>query len=593
MLLIITGLSLVVGSIASLADAPQFAHSVWIIGGISGLFPSLAWVIRAIKERELGTDFLALIALVGTLLTEEYFASAVIALMLATGSKLEEWAEGQAKRQLESLLKRMPRHAFRIDGDGLIENISIDEISIGDRIFVKSGEILPTDGSLLTEAELDESALTGEPLPVQRMNGEPVSSGVVNVGNSIEFVATSTAGQSTYAGIIRLVEGAQANSAPTVRMANIFGVRFLGIALLLAGFAWVVTGDSKRAIAVLVTATPCPLILAVPIAIVSGMSLTARSGAVIKNGGILEALSRAQVVLLDKTGTLTHGGPAISNITMLPGSDIDRTIQYLSSLEQHSPHIVAQTLLREAANRELLLLPASEIREEHGVGIVGYVDGHQIRAGQLLEKRPAWAVPAFPLEVAVHIDGVLVSVIGLSDPIREESKKVIGDLHKHGVERILLVTGDREETARDVAEEVGISEVHSNVSAAGKMALVESMMRESKGTVIVVGDGINDAPALAAAHVGVAMGARGASAASEAADVVIVEDSLARLSDAIAIAKNSRKKALEASTIGMSLSGVAMVAAALGFINPSEGALGQEFIDLLAILWALTALRRI
>jgi heavy metal translocating P-type ATPase len=547
--------------------------------------------INNFQERLLGVDILALLAIFGALITGELIAAAIISLMLATGRFLESWAEGQAERQLRSLISRMPRCVNREKSDGGIEEIAIDQICLGDRILIRSGEITPADGILLSEATLDESALTGEPLPVNRFQGEEISSGVVNAGKPFSYRASTTSEASTYAGIIKLVREAQQKSAPGIRIANKWALRFVPIALSAAGAAWWISGDAKRAVAVLVIATPCPLILAVPIAIVAGLSRAAKNGAIIKGGAILELLGRTEVVLLDKTGTLTHGGPAISEISTRPGISDDELIALAASIDQFSPHIVAKALVAEAKERSLNLFSPHDISEEAGHHIHGYINEKRIRVGQLEQDFPEWLHATHPLMVAVESDDELIGIIGLQDPIRPESRAMVSALRASGVERIALVTGDREETAREVAEAVGITEVYSKVTSDGKMQLARDAQRMSTGSVVVVGDGINDAPALAAADVGVAMGARGASAASEAADIVIVEDSIDRLTIAIHIAKSSRRKALQAAGIGMGLAFIGMIAGALGVLSPSQGAFAQELIDVIAILWALTALR--
>ena len=544
-----------------------------------------------LQERILGVDFLAFLAIVGALATREFLAAAIIAVMLATGRVLEKWAQGQAERQLKSLLSRMPRIVHRVNPDGTIEEIEMSLITIGDRLLVRSGEITATDGVLDGSATLDESALTGEPLPVSRSAGDELSSGVVNAGSPFFFTATTTAEASTYAGIVTLVEEAQKKSAPGIRIANMWALRFVPVALLLAGGSWWVTGDVKRAIAVLVVATPCPLILAVPIAIVAGLSRAAKSGAIIKGGAILELLAKTETVLLDKTGTLTHGGPAITEINTAPGISDDELLILAASVDQFSPHIVAKALVSEARKRDLPLLEAGGISEEAGHHIEGDIEGTTIKVGQLVHDAPTWLHFSHPLMVAVERDGELLGVIGLKDPIRPESRAMVSALRQAGVAHIALVTGDRDETAQEVAASVGITEIYSKITAAGKLEIARSAQASSTGSVIVVGDGINDAPALAAADVGVAMGARGASAASEAADVVIVEDSIDRLVHAITIAKMSRKKALQAAGIGMGLAFIGMALGAFGLISPSQGAFAQEFIDVIAILWALTALR--
>lgn len=568
-----------------------FIEPFWILAGMIGLVPAITWLINDLRHKTMGSDVLAVLALLGALFTEELFAAAVISVMLATGRVLESWAEGQAERQLKALLSRMPRNVHRVSHDGSIQEIDISEIVIGDKILIRSGEITPTDGKLLVGATLDESALTGEPLPVARIADEEISSGVLNAGAPFEYIAMTTSENSTYAAIIKLVEAAQEKSAPGVRLANQWALRFVPAALLIAGLAWWLSGDVDRAVAVLVAATPCPLILAVPIAIVSGLSQAAKNGAIIKGGGVLEMLARTDIVLLDKTGTLTHGGPAISDINSAPGLNDDEVLQLAASVDQYSPHIVAKALVQEAKARGLTLDSCSDIEEIAGHEIAATLNGAHVVVGQFKVEAPSWLRFSQPLMVAVTRNGELIGAIGLDDPIRAESKQMVSDLRDAGVQHIALVTGDRDDTAQEVANSVGITEIYSKVTAAGKLEITEAAKLKSKGSVIVVGDGINDAPALAAADVGVAMGARGASAASEAADVVIVEDSIDRLTRAIRIAKASRAKALQAAGIGMSLSFVVMGTGAFGITNASQGAIAQEVIDVIAILWALTALR--
>ena len=571
-------------------------ENVWALSGLIGLLPALYSLIKDIQQRTMGSDLLAVISLFATLLTHELFAASIISLMLATGRMLESWAVGQAERQLKSLISRMPRIANRIEISGSAEKITqiaIEEIRIGDRLLVRGGEITPCDGNLLGTATLDESALTGEPLPVQRVEKEAVSSGVLNAGAPFEFVATSTAENSTYEGIIKLVKAAHAKSAPGVRLANTWALRFVPIALIVAAAAWIITGEVERAVAVLVAATPCPLILAVPIAIVAGLSQSAKNGAIVKGGAILELLSRTESVLLDKTGTLTHGGPVISKIASAPNYTHDQVLQIAASLDQYSPHMVAKSIVKYAKSKNIQIFTCTDVSEVAGHQISGDLNGVKTTVGQLTTGKPGWLDFAAPLIVAISQNDQLIGVIGLEDPLRSESKQMIQDLHAIGVTRIALVTGDRRESADAVAHELGIKEVFAHVTAAQKLEITESAMKSSSGTVIVVGDGINDAPALAAAHVGVAMGARGATAASEAADVIIVEDSIDRLIRAITIAKRARRKALQAAGLGMTLSLFIMATGAFGITSASQGAIAQEIIDILAILWALTTLKRI
>ena len=565
-------------------------NEFWVIGGLLGLIPAVSWVINDLRQKTFGSDVLAVLALIGTLLTDELFAASVIAFMLASGRILESWAEGRAERQLKSLIERVPRTTHKVVSNGQLTEIQLSQIVVGDRLLVRSGEIVPTNGQLCVSAILDESALTGEPLPITRDELEPINSGIVNAGAPFEFIATSTSEQSTYSAIIRLVKTAHEKNSPSIRIANKWAIKFVPVALFMAAAAWLITGEVERAVAVLVTATPCPLILAVPIAIVSGLSQSAKNGVIIKGGAILELLGRTEVVLLDKTGTLTHGGPTVSKIQTSQGYSTDEILQLAASIDQYSTHIVAKTLVKAAKDKNLGLLRITDVSEIAGHAIEGRYKEELITVGQLSTKAPDWLTLDFPLIVAVSKSNQLIGAIGLQDAIRVESKQVISDLKAVGVGYVALVTGDKESTAHQVANEVGIENVYAGVSAEGKLEITRGLMQTAKGSVVVVGDGINDAPALAAADVGVAMGAKGATAASEAADVVIVEDSIDRLTLAIAIASNSRRKAIQAAGMGMFLSLIMMLLGAFGFITPSQGAIAQEFIDVISIIWALTAL---
>ena len=563
----------------------------WAIGGFIGLVPSIKWLIDELKDRQMGSDILAIFSIVGALAISEFFAASVISFMLASGRALESWAEGRAESALKSLIDRMPKLANRVTESGALETINVENVISGDRLIVKSGEIIPVDGIAQESCYIDQSALTGEPLPVLLNGFDPVISGAINAGNTFEMVATGNVSQSTYSGIVTMVRNSRAQSSPNIRLANKWAIRFVPLTILVSGLAWLLTGEVKRAVAVLVVATPCPLILAVPIALVAGMSRATKNGAVIKGGSILEKLSRAEIVLLDKTGTVTHGGPVITEIAALPGLTLEYVLQIAASLDQYSPHIVAKSLVEEAKKRNIDLLAASDIVEEHGKEVKGLVAGKRVRVGAAPDHLPNWAKVKQPLLVALHVDDELIAIFGLEDPIRTESRRTVEELHKLGVREIVMVTGDKEETANAVANELGINRVIANSKPETKLNVVHEYRNKVSGTVIVVGDGINDAPALAASDVGIAMGARGASAASEAADVVIIEDSIDRVTSTIALAKISHRKAFQASVGGMGLALIAMVAAAFAYITPSEGAIIQELIDLLAIFWALTTLK--
>lgn len=567
----------------------------YYVSAALGLGMSLNLVIRAIVKREFGSDFLALVAIVASALIGEWIAAAVITVMLATGRALERWAQGRATDRLSALITRAPKLAHvRCDADGTLSDLPIEQVKIGSRILVRSGEVMPLDCIALSNCQMDESALTGEPVPRDVAPNQAVASGVVNAGSTAEFVTTSTAEDSTYAALVRLVANSRAENASQVRLANRWALWFVPLAFALAIGTWLITGDVRNAVAVIVAATPCPLILAVPIAIIAGLGRSAASGAIIKGGAALEALARTRAVMLDKTGTLTVGGPKVSSFETKPGLDSQVLLGLAASLEQNSPHVVAQAIVSFAQQRNCKLQTAAETLEQHGHGLEGLVAGHRVRIGQPRGANPSWANSNHALQVILEVDNELVGVFGLDDPIRSESKTTVSLLHDLGVKTVVMATGDRPEAAATVAQELSIDRFEAQCSPERKLALLHEIKAEvgEGGSTVVVGDGINDAPALAAADVGIAMGARGATAASEAADVVIMEDSIFHVTLAIQIAQGAMRRARQAALVGVGLSVVAMLAGAFGLIGPTEAALCQEAIDACAILWALVPVHR-
>lgn len=560
-------------------------------GALIGLLLSISLLVKAIRDGEFGSDVLALISIVATSVTSEWLAASVITLMLATGRALERWAEGRARTQLEALLARAPQQAHLLEGDSGMRDVTLAQVPIGSRLLVRSGEVVPIDGKLIVSGVFDESALTGEPIPKFLSPDDEVPSGVLNSGSAVEIVTTHDSEDSTYAGLVRLVQQAQAKSATGVRVANKWAVRFVPFAIILAAATWIITGDYTRAVAVIVAATPCPLILAVPVAIIAGMSKAASRGAIIKGGAALEQLARTETVLLDKTGTLTHGGPEISTIAFAATVDRDETLRLAASLEQHSPHVVAQAIVAEAKKHGLQLVQANSVIEKHGSGLSGLVAGKQVEVGQPDSDLPDWANLQNALLISIKVDGELVAVAGLDDPLRDEAKDTIDLIRRIGVKKIAMISGDRLSTVESVGSMVGADQVFAECKPEDKLKIVADEMRAAKGSVVAVGDGINDAPALAAATVGIAMGARGATAASEAADVVIIEDSIRHVATAIEISKGARARAIQSAGIGMSLAIVVMLGAAVGFLNATECAIAQEAIDMTAILWALVPVK--
>ena len=591
LLLVLTGITLVVGLVGRFLNLEVLSLTAFIAGAAIGLALSISLLVAAIRHGEFGSDVLALISIIATALTSEWLAASVIALMLAGGRALESWAEGRARGQLEALLARAPHSAHQLTEAGEVREVTLAEVSIGDRLLVRSGEVVPIDGKLASDGTFDESALTGEPMPQFRLAESDISSGVVNTGSEVELIATNTAENSTYSNLVRLVAQAQASSAHGVRIANKWAVRFVPFALGLAWAAWLISGKVSNAVAVIVAATPCPLILAVPVAIIAGMSKASTRGAIVKGGAALESLARAKTVLLDKTGTLTQGGPEISSISFAPGGELDHILTIAASLEQSSPHVVAKAIVLEAKRRGLRLVRATDVVEDHGSGLRGQVEGIKVYVGQPLQSLPEWAKTEHSLLVAVSFNEELVAIFGLDDPLRTEARATVANLRTLGVNRIAMISGDRKSTADSIADEVGLDEVFADCKPEDKLRIVQTEMSATKGTVIAVGDGINDAPALAAATVGVAMGARGATAASEAADVVIVEDSIEHLADAIDVAQGARSRALQAAGVGMTLATAAMLLGAFGVFNATASAVTQEFIDAAAILWALVPVK--
>ena len=589
---------LVAGGVAWLSAADRLAGIVWITGTVLGLGSSLIWTIVAISRRQPSVDIIAVLALVGALVVDEPFAGATITVMLASGRLLEARAATRARRELSLLVERAPRTARRRVEGGVVE-IAVDVVVAGDRLLVGTGEVVPVDGRLLSLALLDESALTGEPLPVERIAGDDVRSGVVNAGQPIDLVATAAAAASTYAGVVRLVEQAQASSAPFVRTADRFAVLFVPLTLVLAGAAWAVSSDAVRAVAVLVVATPCPLLLAAPIAIMSGLSRAAHIGVVIKGGGALERLADGQVMLFDKTGTLTQGRPVLADVVMADdGMQADELLRLAASLDQVSAHVLASAIVTGGTRRGLVLQLPQDVREVHGYGLEGRVGDHRVKLGKASwivgGDSPPWVRQVRrradldgSLTVFAAVDDEPAGAFLLEDAIRPDAPRMVRALRGVGIKRVVLVTGDRADIGDMVGRIVGVDEVLADCDPAAKLAAIEH--ESARGATIMVGDGVNDAPALAAAGVGVALAARGATASSEAADVVLTVDRIDVLADAILIARRSKGIAVQAVLVGMGLSFVAMVAAAGGFLPPAAGAIVQEVIDVLAIGIALRA----
>ncbi len=598
----LAGAGILLGLGATLLQRPEWAAGFWAAATVVGIVPLTAGVVLALRRGKVGVDIIALLAMAGALLLGQYAAGAVIALMLAGGQELEGLAGARARRELSALIERAPRMAHR-ESDGVLTTVKVEEIEPGDTLVVKPGEVISVDGVVMgSSAVVDESALTGEAVPVERRPDEQVRSGSVNASKApFRMRATAFARDSTYAGIVRLVEQAQASKAPMLRLADRYSMVFLPVAVGVAGLAWAASGDARRALAVLVVATPCPLILAAPVAIVSGISRAARRGVVVKGGGALETLARATVLVLDKTGTVTGGAPAVTEVVPLGRYTPDQLLRYAASLDQVSQHVLAAPILAAAKARGLTLSFPTDAEEETGSGVRGWVDGAFVelgRSGWVLQGRPTPA-PLRRLRrrnsfegsssVVMAIDGQAEGALVIEDPIRPDAPITLRLLRRAGFRKIYLLTGDHEDVANVVGQVLGVDRVFAERTPAEKVDAVREARAE--GVTVMVGDGINDAPALASADVGVALGARGASASSEAADIVITVDRLDRFAEGVRIAARTRRIAIESMIAGMALSGIGMCAAAAGWLPPIAGALSQEGIDMLVILNALRALR--
>ena len=595
------------GALLHLVSAGDAGDALWGVVTAALLVP-LGWsTLRSLLRRDVGVDAVALFSMAGSLALGEYLVGAIVGLMMSGGAALEAYAGRRARRELTSLIERAPRVAHRLVGD-LLEEIPVEEIVAGDVVVVRPGEVIPVDGVVASpEAIIDESALTGEPLPLTVQRGGQAHSGTANAGEAFELRATRTAADSAYAALVTLVREAETQRAPLVRLADRYAAIFLPVTMVVAGIAWGVSGDPLRALAVFVVATPCPLILAAPIALIAGVSRAARVGIIVKGGGVIEQLGQARSVLFDKTGTLTLGHPEVEDVIRLDGVDTDELLRLAASLDQVSAHALAEALVHGAQRRGFTLSFPEHPEERLGQGVEGVVDGLRITVGSaawLYERGidgPAAHALAERLDgdhgagrakILVGIDGVLAGAIVMADRARDDAKGLTERLRAVGVRHVAMVTGDRQAAADEVGRELGVDRVHAEQSPEQKLEVVRALQSDPQlRAVVMVGDGINDAPALAMADVGIAMGSLGATVSSETANAVIVVDRIDRIVDAIAIGRRSLHIARQSVLTGMGLSFVAMAFAAVGLLHPIGGALLQEVIDVAVILNALRALR--
>ena len=599
-------LALVVGGALHLAGAGTVADQVWRAAVILLTVELAGEVVRTVVvDRHMGVDTIALIAMVGSLLLGEELAGLLVGLMFSGGAAIEDVASTRARRELTALVQRAPKVAQRRVG-GRLEQVPVEQVQVGDIVIVRSGEVVPVDGTVVDgEAVVDTSALSGEPLPVTIGSGMPVLSGTSNAGSPFDVRADRPAVESAYAALVRLVEQAQAHRAPFVRMADRYAGFFLPATLLVAGAAWALSGDAVRALAVMVVATPCPLILAAPIALVSGLSRAARAGVIVKGTGAIETFGQARTVLFDKTGTLTVGTPDVRDILARDGMKAGEILQLAASVDRMSAHVLGEALVRAAVEADLTLSEARNVREEPGQGIAGTVGDRAVVVGSRTFVRSA-GIPddevasaavmsgrgSGEAHVLVGVDGHLSGVIVMADELRPDADRIVERLRAEGVRHVAMVSGDRRSVAERIGRELGVDRVYAEQSPEEKLEVVRRL-RADPGLrpVIMVGDGVNDAPALALADAGIAMGAAGATVSSQTADAVITVDRVDRIGDAVHIGRRALYIARQSVLAGMGLSFAAMGVAAFGYLPPVAGALFQEVIDLAVILNALRALR--
>lgn len=554
-------------------------------------------MIRSVVRGRLGIDLLAVAAVASTVAVGEYIASLIVVLMLSGGRALEDFAQGRARRELSALLERAPQIAHRVEAGRAAEDISVEEVRPGDMLLLRPAEVVPVDGVLASESgSFDEAALTGESLPVEKTAGDQVMSGSVNGPSAVRMQASATVADSHYSRIVALVQQAAASRAPVVRMADRYAVPFTLFAFVLAGAAWLASGDPGRFAEVLVVATPCPLLIAAPVAFVAGMGRASRAGIIVKNGGTLEKLSRIRVAAFDKTGTLTGGRPVLLEIRAAgkgAGIGTDELLQWAASAEQYSSHVLAASVMEAAARRNLPLLAARDATEYATHGVWADFGSCTVVVGKrsFVAEKAAWVEKARltsgQMAVYVGVDGVFAGALIMSDAVRPNAAQTLEQLRRLGIRETLMLTGDAKETAEHIAAELGITRIQAECLPADKVEAVEALPSRP---VMMIGDGVNDAPVLAAADVGVAMGAKGSTAASESADVVIMLDDLSKVARAVEIGQRSVKVALQSIWIGIILSTGLMIIAAFGYIPAVVGALSQELVDLATILNALRAL---
>jgi len=583
-------LGLAAGLIAHfLFRAPVAADAVFFATLAVGGVPLVVQTVRGMLRGRFAADIVAMLAIVTALVLQQYFAGAVIVLMQSGGEALETYAMGRASHSLEALLARAPKVAHRLRDDQ-IDDVAVTAVRPGDLLVIKPGELVPVDGEVIAgTSSVDQSALTGEPLPIRAAAGTALMSGSLNLDGVMRVRALRLSEQSQYQQIVRLVEQARLEKPPIQRLADRFAVWFTPLTLVMCGVAYLVTGSPTSVLAVLVVATPCPLILATPVAVIAGISWAAEAGIIIKTGAAIENVGRARAVVFDKTGTLTLGQPTVGHVESLNTLSSGEVIRLAAAVEQFSSHHLGRVIAEAGRQRFPRLPDASGFREVAGRGVSGTVEGRSVAVGSpafLAEQGVVVGDAPDHTAAFVTVDGRLVGSIEFADRLRHQVPALMQRLAVLGVTDTIMLTGDRQPAAEAIAAQAGIRTVLANLLPGDKVNAVRDLKRRY-GSVVMVGDGINDAPALAAATVGVALGAHGTAVSADAADIVLLVDDISRVGDALAISQRMRRIALQSIGVGLGVSFGLMVVASLGYITPAVGAILQEALDAAVILNAL------
>ncbi len=588
-------LGIIVASLLWFLNLKTLSNFVLGFVSVVELIPILKDMYEDVRNGTYGIDILAATAIGASVLLHQYWAAIIVVVMLTGGESLDEFANHRARSELDALLKNSPKKAHLLRS-GKVIDVKADSLKVGDKFVVKPGEIVPVDGVVIEgNSSFNEASLTGESTPVFKNAKDQILSGSINLEGLITAQASASAKESQYQQIIKLVESAAASQSPFVRLADRYSIPFTIMAYIIAGAVWYLTGQPIRFLEVIIVATPCPLLLAAPIALVSGMSLASKHGVIVKTGAALEKLAEAETIAFDKTGTLTHGELKVEDVVVTNHSTQKELTSLAASLEQFSSHIVAKSIVVYAKKKNLKLLKVKNLKEESGMGLTANLKGDKITVGRFdLLKREGISIPAnfkklttiSKTSVFIAKNDNLLGYITLNDEIRKEAKKTVSSLSRLGIKHVLMVTGDNSKIAKTIASKIGIREVVAEALPADKLKVIEEVKHKP---VVFVGDGVNDAPVLTASDVGIALGAKGSTAASESADMVIMPDDITKVVSAYKISLHTFKIARQSILSGIALSLVLMLIFASGKFVPVYGAVLQEVVDVVVIFNALRA----